>query len=52
MYLLLEKRQRGYEFIDKGDLSKVYRLWIENPADRIIVKEVKVEVNEVFNRND
>ena len=45
-YLLLEKHRLNYKLIEKGSLAKLHRLWLENAIDRLIVKEVNVEVVE------
>lgn len=45
-YIILQKIGTNWKFIDKGELPKVYKAWLENPVDRIIVKEVEVRLVE------
>jgi hypothetical protein len=45
-YIVLEKLGINWKLIDSGELPKLYKLWLENPVDRIIVKEVEVEMRE------
>ena len=50
-YLVLERPRNKatvFHFIGEGaDLGIVYRMWLENPTERIIVKEVKIGIEEV-----